>query len=363
MATYFKRKNRDGSRSILTIVRVKGFKPTSKSFKVETTQAEARERASAWAEPLEKNLKDQAKRGGVREDVATLTLRRLIDEFLLDPKTRALKSIADLEERLGWWSAQPDLATTKIADLGPVQLRHARAKLMAGGRKNAGRGPATVNRHLSALRSCWNWGRAAGLIPQERAWPTKLLLQEPGERTRFLSPDELSGLLKAAEADTVVRAAILVSVATGIRRGELLRMRWKDLDLDAGKLTMTVTKNKAPRTVYVPPSAVEALRALRQAKVVSPVYVFVNASGEQLGKSHLNNRWRRIRTAAGLKDFRWHDLRHSCASFLAREGASLLEIGSVLGHKSSTMTKRYAHLVQGAPVRGHAELDALLRGK
>jgi integrase len=68
----------------------------------------------------------------------------------------------------------------------------------------------------------------------------------------------------------------------------------------------------------------------------------------------------KIRDAAALPDYGWHDLRHSCASFLARRGASLLEIGSVLGHKSANMTVRYAHLTPGQPVKGRIELDALL---
>jgi site-specific recombinase XerD len=67
-----------------------------------------------------------------------------------------------------------------------------------------------------------------------------------------------------------------------------------------------------------------------------------------------------VRPAAGLKDFRWHDLRHSCASFLAASGASLVEIGSVLGHRSPSVTARYAHLVAGKPVTGHAKLDEKL---
>jgi site-specific recombinase XerD len=62
-----------------------------------------------------------------------------------------------------------------------------------------------------------------------------------------------------------------------------------------------------------------------------------------------------------LRDFRWHDLRHSCASFLAQQGATLLEIASVLGHRSTVVTRRYAHLVQGAPVTGHAALNEKLQ--
>jgi integrase len=355
MATIFKRKNKDRSISFLTIVRVKGFKPTSRCFK---TKAEA----VAWAEPKERELKEQSKRGGMHRDATTITIGRLIEQFLADPNTSSLKTFDDLHSRLDWWSAHPLFATTKVMEFGVVQLHAARAKLLASGKKTQGRSPATVNRHLSALRSCWNWARASGLIPLERAWPSKLLLKEPPGRAVFLSEDGLAGLLKVAEADPVVRAAILLSVATGIRRGELLKLKWADVDLGASTLTLYETKNKTTRRVYVPGSAVAALKALREGKVAAlGGSVFVNASGKPLGPSHLNKRWYRVRAAAGLKDFRWHDLRHSCASFLAQNGSTLLEIGSVLGHKSSTMTKRYAHLVEGKAVKGHAALDVLLR--
>jgi integrase len=169
-------------------------------------------------------------------------------------------------------------------------------------------------------------------------------------------------LLKQVENNDVMRAAILVSVGTGIRQSELLRLTWKEINLDSGQLTILKAKNKTPRTVHVPATAVEALRKLKKAKVVS-LNVFLLASGSPLKTSVLQKRWHKIFEEAGLEDFHWHDLRHSCASFLARSGASLLEIASVLGHKSISMVKRYAHLVQGKPVTGHAELEALLSGK
>ena len=355
MATYFRRRNQDRTVSIVTNVRVKGFKPTSKSFK---TMKEARD----WAEPREKELKEQRMRGGARADISTVTLGKLIEEFLEDPRTAALKSYEDLHNRLDWWSAQPLLSTTKVMEFGVTQLRAARADLMASGRFGK-RAPGTVNRVLSALRSAWNFGRSAGLIALERAWPTKLMLNEPEGRKRFLTPEELAALLKAAEVDPLVRAGILVSIATGIRQGELLlKLRWKDVDLDGGTITLHDTKNKSSRRVYVMKTAVEALTALRQAPVVSPIYVFITKTGKPLKRSWLRQRWLKIRKAAGLQDFRWHDLRHSNASFLAQGGATLLEIGSALGHKSVATTKRYAHLVEGKAVTGHAALDALLRG-
>jgi integrase len=130
------------------------------------------------------------------------------------------------------------------------------------------------------MRSCWNWGRNTGQIPLDRLWP-----------------------------------------------GKVLRLQWKDIDLDGGKVILLITKNDRPRTVHVPSSAITALRALKKAKVASLTNVFLATGGVPLKMSAFQTRWKRLRKATGLKDFRWHDLRHSCASFLAAQGASSDEIG------------------------------------
>jgi integrase len=145
-----------------------------------------------------------------------------------------------------------------------------------------------------------------------------------------------------------------------LRQGELLNLKWQDIDLGAQRLRIMRTKTDKPRTVYVPASAVAALRTLKRESVVSTKAVFLGQGSEPLNRGTIRIRWLPIRDAAKLQDFRWHDLRHSCASFLAQNGATLLEIGSVLGHKSTSVTRRYAHLVEGAPVTGHDALDKKL---
>jgi integrase len=156
-------------------------------------------------------------------------------------------------------------------------------------------------------------------------------------------------------------AAIVVSLGCGVRQSELLRLRWSDVDFDKQRLRVLLTKNNESRGVYLPASAVQALKALKQAPVLGTT-PFSTEDGKPLRKAQVESRWRIVRKEAGLHDFRWHDLRHSCASFLAQQGANLLEIGSVLGHKSPSMTKRYSHLVEGAPVTGHTKLDEKLLG-
>jgi len=97
-----------------------------------------------------------------------------------------------------------------------LKLCAAREKLKGTGTDV--RAAGTVNRHLSAFRSCWNWGRTAGLIPQDRGWPSRFTLTEPKGRTRFLSDAELAKVRIATQTHSpVMHAAIVVSIATGIR--------------------------------------------------------------------------------------------------------------------------------------------------
>lgn len=352
MATIQKRKYSDGSTAFLAQVRIKPFKPTSKSFPT-------RRQAIEWAEGMEKLLR--AERGtGVREDIASFDVKQLVEDFLDDPETKQRRYYADLQLLLAWWVNH--YGTAKVLDLGARTLRQARAKLLAGRRK-----PATVNRYLSAMRKAWNWALETEQMPNGRSWPKKLMLTENNERKRFLSDEELQALLEAARNhSTLMNAAIVTSIATGMRQSELLRLRWSDVDFANQTVRIPMSKNEESRAVYLPKTAASALQELKQRKVVSlksSARIFVDEEGEPVDKSWIEYRWKAIRTEAKLHDFKWHDLRHSCASFLAQNGANLLQIGAVLGHKSPSMTKRYAHLVQAAPVTGHEKLDEKLGAK
>lgn len=349
MASYQKRKNGDGTSSVLAWVRVTPFKPASKAF---PTQADAK----AWATALEAELRKQRKQGEARRDLTSLTIKGLIDEFLADAETRQLKYLPDLEALLGWWANH--CGSDKVLSFGTLKLREARDLLRNG------RAPGTVNRYLSAMRSAWNWARAAALVPQEKVWPTRLFLTEPRERVRFLSDVELAAVLGAAERHSPwMHAAVVVSLATGLRQGELLRLEWKDIDFDKKTVTVLISKNTKRRSVHLPDPAIQALKRLRRDGIVGLKRIFVNEQGEPANKFYLNFRWTRVRQAAGLVDFRWHDLRHSCASFLAQAGASLVEIGAVLGHSSPGITAKYSHLVAGKAVTGADKLAEKLGGK
>lgn len=345
MATIVRRKWGDGSTTFLATIRIKGFNTNSKTF-------ESKAAAIEWATGVEKQLRDQRKRGAVREDVAKLTIAGLIREYLADDRTKSLRTYEGVKQTLAWWTNEHP--TVRVIDFGADLLLKSRTKLLIG------RKPATVNRYLSSMRSAWIWGMGMRLIAAERAWPLRLALKEPGGRTRFLNDDEIARVLAATADDPVMNAAIVLSLATGLRQGELLRLTWADIDLERGKLTVHESKNGEKRAVHVLPNAIDALKKLKKLPLTSLVRVFVNAEGKPLKDYELDRRWRKIRKAANLTDFHWHDLRHTCASILVQSGASLLMVGTVLGHKSPNMTMRYSHLVQGAAVTGHDVLNAKL---
>jgi integrase len=342
------RRNADGSVSYDAQLKVKPFPRTQQSF---ATLAEA----IAWRDKLVAELLKQRQAGSARPELATLTLAALNVEYLKDPETRALASVKDREAHLAWWSVK--YGTVKALDFGVMQGREARDALIPRME------PASVNRHLASQRAAWNWGRAAGLIPADRVWPPRLMLTEPRARVRFLSDEELSAVIEAARAHSpVLSAAVTVALACGCRAGEMMRLEWKDIDFARSTVTFLETKNGSARAVHLPAIAAEALKALKAGPVVSARHVFVNAYGKPLTTQGLDRQWRLVRTAAKLKNFRWHDLRHSCASYLVQNGASLVEAGHVLGHKSTQVTAKYAHLIEGRAVTGHAALDSKLRG-
>jgi integrase len=342
------RRNGDGSVSYDAQVQVKPFGRTQQSF---PTLAEA----VAWRKAHADELGKQSKVGGVRPDLGTLSVATLNAEYLKDPETQALRSVNDRKKQLAWWSLKS--GSVRVLDFGVLQAREARDALIPRME------PASVNRFLASQRAAWNWGRAAGLIPTDRQWPPRLMLTEPRARVRYLDDEELKRVLDAARVHSpVLYAALTVALACGCRAGEQMRLEWKDIDFVRSTVTFLQTKNGEARAVHLPAIAAEALKALKTGPVVSAKHPFVNRYGKRLTTQGLDRQWRLVRTAAKLENFRWHDLRHSCASFLAQNGASLPEIGSVLGHSSPSITAKYSHLVAGKPVTGHAALDSKLRG-
>lgn len=193
--------------------------------------------------------------------------------------------------------------------------------------------PATVQRDLIALRAILNKAFREELLAQMPPFPRIKL--EPG-RSRWLTVDEEKRLLMAAKPH--LRALITFAVDTGGRKSELLKLDWRNVDLDRGFVTFRKTKNGEDRSVRLTDRAQRVLAELSP-KASGPVFTFRGKAIKDI-KSSFDH----ARARAEVEDFRFHDLRHTFASRLVQQGVTLYEVMHLTGHKSFEMVQRYAHL-------------------
>ena len=167
----------------------------------------------------------------------------------------------------------------------------------------------------------------------------KRSLPEARPRTRFLSKDEFKRLLSASAPH--LRPLIGMAVETGMRLEELLSLKWEQVDLDRREVRLTVTKSSKPRVIPLSDRAVATVAA--SPCIAASPYVFSNP---QTGRRYRNLRhsFRKACSRAGISDFRWHDLRHTFASWHVQSGTDLYRLSRILGHSTLQMSARYAHL-------------------
>jgi integrase len=163
--------------------------------------------------------------------------------------------------------------------------------------------------------------------------------KEPAGRLRYLaSPDEAQQLIQACHGP--FRAVVVTALHTGMRRSEILRLTWKEVDLKRRVIRLTETKNGEPREIPINETVHSLLTGWRTRIDVD--WVFHNMDGHQLRDTH--KRFEAACKRAGLHDFHFHDLRHTFASWLVMGGVPLPTVSKLMGHKSVSMTMRYAHL-------------------
>jgi integrase len=187
--------------------------------------------------------------------------------------------------------------------------------------------------------------------------------REPGRR-RYLTADELVRLTKvlAEHRDQQAAAMVRLLLLTGARRGEILAMRWADIDLTEGTWSKPPSSTKQREHHQVPLSApARQLLADIQGDDDAGPWVFPGRQGNH--RTDLKYAWRRILRDADIRDLHLHDLRHSFASQLVSSGASLPLVGALLGHSTPAITARYAHLYHDAQRQAVERVGAAITGK
>ena len=178
------------------------------------------------------------------------------------------------------------------------------------------------------------------------------------ERLRHLSADEQSRLFDAAKlsANQYLHAILVLALSTGMRQGEIMTLRWgdvliKDAD-DIGLILLEKTKNGERRGVPLVGNAFNAIRVMRNAHTesnngqVDGTALLFPSEDDSSKPVEIRKAWETTIRRATIADFRFHDLRHTAASYLAMEGATAPEIAEILGHKSLQMVKRYSHFTK-----------------
>lgn len=195
---------------------------------------------------------------------------------------------------------------------------------------------AYVNRELACLKCMFKWAIEWGYVKDNPVRSVKLE-KENNSRLRFLEKEELKRVLD--HCDKSLKPIVLLAVNTGMRKAEIQYLKWRDVDLRRGFITLHSTKNGETRRVPMNNTVKKLLIAVP--KHPDSPYIFCKADGNPY-----NSRigFEGALKKAGIKDFCFHDLRHTAASYLAMAGIDLRTIMEILGHKSFGMVMRYAHL-------------------
>jgi integrase len=210
----------------------------------------------------------------------------------------------------------------------------------------------TVAKEFATLRHAIQLAVEWELLIVNPAQGAKLPKQSEG-RTRYLSPTEFKAALEAAP--DWMRGPMALAAFTGMRRGEILGLCWKDVDLDGQRVYLTETKNGTLRVLTLNQLAVQVLQSLPVGEPAQLVFPEVNAA-------HLSVYTRRVFASVGIEDASFHSLRHTAASWLVMEGVDLYAVGRILGHKTPRMTQRYAHLSPGYMAAAVNKLDGVFAG-
>ena len=336
MASIKRRVSSKGVTSFLVQVRLKGYPPQTATFERLTD-------AKRWAASTESAIREG--RHFKTAAAKRTTLADVIDRYLLEsvPQKSASQQenqkdhLAFWRERLGDY-ALADITSDKIIDL---RNELARGKTPHGKQRQ----PSTVNHYTNTLSHVFTMAAKWQLTDTN---PLRLVdkLKEPRGRVRWLDDDERKRLLDECRKRPDLYTVVVLALSTGARRMEIWGLHWKDVDLNRGLITFHETKNGERRSVPLQSHALELMRERARVRRIDSDLVFPSPKNPQK-PFDFKRPFEQALKAAEIDDFRFHDLRHSAASYLAMSGASLAEIAEVLGHKTLQMVKRYSHLSEG----------------
>ena len=298
--------------------------------------------AEKWARKTEIEIEENTY--FEKQEAASHTVSDLVDRYLKEELNKLSESDWPSRKRqLNWWKGE--IGTKTLNKVTPALIVELRNKLKSETtyRKTI-RSGSTVNRYLAAFSAAFVLAASEWQWVKENPFSRVRREKENDSRTRFLSTDERTALLDACKVsrNKNIYLITLLALSTGMRQAEILSLKWEQVNTDRGTITLYKTKNGEVRVVPLAGLAKVELKDFGKVRSIKSPYVF---SGRHLSYAQFpRSAWEAAIKKAEIKDFTFHDTRHSAASELAMNGASLHEIAAVLGHKTLAMVQRYAHL-------------------
>jgi len=353
MATIQKKERKNGT-TYTAVVRVHGFPTQSKTFKRLTD-------ARHWAGKTENAIRD-----GEFHNVVSEARRKTVADIITRYKREILPNKAASTQRaestyIKFW----DEAVGKYALslLKPEKISEALHGLSTAGdgRKSQkdGNNPKkpksrkTLKHYRDNLELLFKYAIRWGWTASNPVDGVNRITRINDERVRFLNDDEREILLTICKnsANKLLYPIVVFALATGARKGEILKLTPEDIDLDRGIAIFRNTKNNDTRSVPITihlkkvlQDQIQAMNKLYDKYPSTPKKRWVFPRSDGLASIDIRKAWEKARDEAKLVDFRFHDLRHSTASYLAMNGATQVEIAEILGHRTLQMVRRYAHL-------------------
>jgi integrase len=350
--------------SYLARVRVKGAGTESKSF---ARLTDARE----WHRKRTSQMEEREALGRVRA-----TLGEAIERYLAEELSRlAVSEWANRQGQLGWWKEAANDGSLRLRDVSRAWAREKIRQLRETGRRNRPICYGTGNRYFAALSAVlsaceeWEW------IPRNPLHSSGRRKKAKGEREkardREEEPEEMARLRQACKEsqDSRLLPLMLCALASGAREGELMRLRWQDVELDpsdydfasgtrrAGvpRAKSVDAKNGDDRVIYFPGEAAEVIRRLAANRFRSP-FVFANLDDPQEEPLFPAGAWRYAKKRSQVADLRFHDLRHFWACRLLDHGATIPQLMVLGGWRSVVAMRIY---IARAQRRGSAPVEAM----
>ena len=331
MATIEARRTKSGETRYRARVRLKGQPDLTATFPKKTY-------ALKWATRIEAELFSGKAIPNTKNQ--QYTIDEALDIYIPDLSQR-IKDIDTRAPQLFYW--QKKFSGLPLISITAPKIRFARQELLKT------RSNATANRYLAALSAFFTF------VCKELEWidnnPCQKIrrLSESRGRCRILSDHEKTALISAAQKYQQCPALypiILIAITTGMRKSEILRLRWEDIKANYSKIIIKDSKNGEMRSAPLVGPAQYALiqwskvRPIDQSAMVFPPVRVVSDSTLLTIYKH----FKKILEITQIKNFRFHDLRHTSASYLAMSGVGLRDISDILGHKTLAMVQRYSHL-------------------